>query len=417
MAILRNHDVFIKARADIQTKTTSGGLISILATVTAFILLLGQIYVYIFPQSIHTLHLSESTQFPMYALLDEQDPFQKRVYDIKGKIPLYFKITFLHMSCIDIDVKFNSQEIKGTDFSNHNIKPGSSSSSGYGFSSGGGGGNKKTNNNKSPAAASYSGRTTKPTIQKYKPKSIERRIIFGSEHTSEANLHTGKGCTLVGNMRVPIVAGSLSLTLSRQAWSDALNYFMSRSRLNELQRENDPRKNDYNMTHYIHEIRFGRKAGGIGFGFGFGLDTASSGFVDPPLKNKLNKIENEMNGIALEQIQIKLIPTIHSNPGIIATLFGQGSRPYYQMSVVDHTIQPETMVNSGSSGGGSQPGIGLSYDVTPLAVHINEDFGDNGGFFNFLSTLIGIVGGCFVTISLFAGCAIQSIQTVAKKMD
>lgn len=50
MAILRNHDVFIKARADIQTKTTSGGLISILATVTAFILLLGQIYVYIFPQ-------------------------------------------------------------------------------------------------------------------------------------------------------------------------------------------------------------------------------------------------------------------------------------------------------------------------------------------------------------------------------
>jgi len=406
MAILRNHDVFIKARADIQTKTTSGGLISILATVTAFILLLGQIYVYIFPQSIHTLHLSESTQFPMYALLDEQDPFQKRIYDIKGKIPLYFKITFLHMSCIDIDVKFNSQEIKGTDFSNHNIKPGSSSS-GYGFSSGGGGGNKKTNN-KSPAA--YSGRT-KPTIQKYKPKSIERRIIFGSEHTSEANLHTGKGCTLVGNMRVPIVAGSLSLTLSREAWSDALNYFMSRSRLNPLERDNDPRKNNYNMTHYIHEIRFGRKSGGI-----IGLDTSTSGgFVDPPLSNKLNLIENDMNGIALEQIQIKLIPTIHRNPGIFATIFGQGSRPFYQMSVVNHIIQPETMVNSG--GAGSQPGIGLSYDVTPLAVHINEDFGDNGGFFNFLSTMIGIVGGCFVTISLFAGCAIQSINSVAKKMD
>ena len=397
MAVLRNHDVFIKARADIQTKTSSGGLISLIASITAFILLLGQIYVYIFPQSIHTLHLSESIQFPMYAIVDDQDPFSKRLYDIKGKLPLYFKITFLHVSCKDLDVKFNSQEIEGTDLSGHKIK-----SSTSGFS-----GHSKKKNNKSPA---HTGRT-KPTIQKYKPKSIERRIIFGSEHTPEAHIHTGKGCTIVGNMRVPIVAGSLSLTLSRQAWSDALNYFMSRSRLNNgsEQRDNDPRKNDYNMTHYIHDIRFGRKGS-------IGVDTTSSGgFVDPPLTNKLNKIENEMNGIALEQIQIKLIPTIHRNPGIVATLFGQGSRPFYQMSVVNHIIQPETMVNSGGSS--SQPGIGLSYDVTPLAVHINEDFGDNGGFFNFLSTMIGIVGGCFVTISLFAGCAIQSINSVAKKMD
>merc|ERR1711907_374340 len=116
-------------------------------------------------------------------------------------------------------------------------------------------------------------------------------------------------------------------------------------------------------------------------------------------------------GIALENIQVKLIPTLNANPGILSQIFGSGSRPFYQMSVIDHTIQPETMVQSG--GTSSQPGIAVGYDVTPLAVHINE-YNIDGGFFSFLSTLIGIVGGCFVTVSLFANCAVKSVQAVAK---
>ena len=72
-------------------------------------------------------------------------------------------------------------------------------------------------------------------------------------------------------------------------------------------------------------------------------------------------------------------------------------------------------------GNSESPGIALGYDVMPLAVHINElgsgrdDSSD--GFFMFLSTLIGIVGGCFVTVGLFAGIAVKSVQAVAKKMD
>ena len=91
-----HYDVFVKARADIRNpKSTSGGIVTLLATSAAFTLLIGQIYFYVFqPNNVHTLHLSESQQFPM-KFQDEIDPFQQRSYDIQGKIPLYFKITFL----------------------------------------------------------------------------------------------------------------------------------------------------------------------------------------------------------------------------------------------------------------------------------------------------------------------------------
>lgn len=79
MPVLRNVDVFVKARADIRTQSTSGGLITLIAASTAFLLFFAQIYVYVFPNQTHTLHLSESTQFPMLAHHDSiTDPFQQR---------------------------------------------------------------------------------------------------------------------------------------------------------------------------------------------------------------------------------------------------------------------------------------------------------------------------------------------------
>jgi len=377
MAILRHHDVFVKARADIKTKSSAGGLVSVVATSAALLLLLCQVYTYVFPQSTqHTLHLNESRQLHMLATdkpLGHADPVQQQRKNRDTTIPLYLKITFVHVSCENFDVKLNSQIVEGDDFGMWTTPIS----------------NNKNKNKKKPV---------KKTIQKFKPKEKEYK----------------NGCTIVGNMRVPLVSGSLSLTLTKQAWSEALNYFMSRahmmSSLSDRHPENERQQNAYNMTHYIHEIRFGAKGG-------LGLTTSGKGFADTSglFENKLHVIENEMNGIALEQIQIKLIPTIHHNPGVVATLFGQGQRPFYQMSVVEHTIEPETMVSGGGSSG-SLPGIGLSYDITPLAVHINENSGESG-FFSFVSTLIGIVGGCFVTMSLFASCAVSSVQAVAKKMD
>lgn len=385
MPVLRSVDVFVKARADIRTQSASGGLVTLLATFTAFLLFCGQIYVYIFPTQSHTLHLSESTQFPMMAQ-DVVDPFQKRLYDIKGKIPLYFKVTFLHLSCDNLVVKLNSEMIHGDDYSGWS---GSSSSSG----------NKKKKRSRKNT-----------TIKRYVPRSAEVRQIFGSEHSAHAKAQSGRGCTLIGNMRVPIVAGNLGITMSKEKWMEAINYFMTHS--NQSPDEKDLKSsgtsNDFNTTNFVHEVRFGKKGSAASKGL------TSSGYT-PPLEGTLHHIENDLGGIALQEIMVKLIPTVHSNPGLFSQLFGSGNRPFYQMSVVDHTLKPETMVASG--GGAAMPGISLAYDVMPLAVHIDEAGGSDGGFLGFLSSMIGIVGGCFVTVGLFAGCAVKSVEAMAKKID
>ena len=381
MPVLRNVDVFVKARADIRTQSTSGGLITLIAASTAFLLFLGQVYFYAFPTQSHTLHLAESMQFPMLAG-DIVDPFQKRLYDIKGKIPLYFKITFLHTSCASLGVTFNGETVRGD------------THSGYAAS-------ERTTNNKK--------KNPSLTVKKYRPRTAELRKIFGSEHSTEARNHQGKGCTLTGNMRVPIVAGTLAITMTRDAWAEALNVIMTRSRMpKELMDSNTfGKETDFNSTHYIHEVRFGKKRSAAA------KRLTSSGYV-PPLEDRLRKVENDFYGVAKEEIQVKLIPTVHSNPGLLSQMFGGGNRPFYQMSVVEHMIQPETMMTQGS--GSAIPGVVLTYDVTPLAVHIDELNGD-GGFLAFLSSLIGIVGGCFVTVGLFAGCAVRSVEAVAKKID
>ena len=378
MPVLRNVDVFVKARADIRTQSTSGGLITLIAASTAFVLFLGQVYFYVFPSHSHTLHLAESMQLPMLAS-DVVDPFQKRLYDIKGKLPLYFKITFLHMPCSNLGVTFNGETIRGDDFSGYTAA--------------------EKRNNKKRANKNL-------TVKRYKPRSTELRKIFGSEHSQEAKKHQGRGCTLVGNMKVPLVAGNLAITMTRDAWVDAIRYIQTQPGAPK-ESETFGKGDNFNSTHYIHEVRFGKKRSVAAAG------VTSNGYV-PPLEDRLRKIENEFFAIGKEEIHVKLIPTVHSNPGLISTIFGGGNRPFYQMSVVEHLLRPETMMTQ--SGLSVLPGVVMTYDVTPLAVHIDELDGD-GGFLGFLSSLIGIVGGCFVTVGLFASCAVRSVEAVAKKID
>ena len=114
-------------------------------------------------------------------------------------------------------------------------------------------------------------------------------------------------------------------------------------------------------------------------------------------------VENDVGGIALANINVKLIPTKYT------TFFYTDDT--YQMSVTDHIVQPETMATQGSQ---FLPGMGLTYDFTPLAVH-HVQYRDN--LFVFISSLVSIVGGVFVTVSLVTGCLVHSAAAVAKKID
>ena len=361
MGVLRNVDVFVKPRADLRSKSATGGIITLVATSTAIVLFFAQIYLYIVGNPSHTLHLSESTQFPMLPQ-HTSDPFQSRAYDIKGKMSLKIHLTFLHIKCDDMEVKIN-----GSPLSSKN-------------------------------------KQGKDSIKARKPNPVEIKKIFGSDKSPEAIQHKGRGCTLTGTIRIPIVAGHVSVTLTRQAWTEALNHYMARARWTPEQKAQDIYKNDYNMTHYIHAIQFGKKLPSkVVYNSAGNNNKASKGAPHRPLENRIHVIENSMGGIALENIQVKLVPTVSSG------FFFE--EQYYQMSVVDHTIQPETMVSQGVT---MQPGLALTYDVTPLAVHHNEG---RDNFLVFLSSLVGIVGGCFVTMSLLTGCLVHSASAVAKKVD
>jgi hypothetical protein len=114
-------------------------------------------------------------------------------------------------------------------------------------------------------------------------------------------------------------------------------------------------------------------------------------------------IDNDSGGLALTQVSVKLVPTNYQTM--------MGSQDMYQLSVTDHIIQPETLATQGSQ---FLPGMAITYDFTALAVH-HVEWRDN--IFVFASSLISIVGGVFVTVSLFTGCLVHSAAAVAKKID
>jgi hypothetical protein len=60
------------------------------------------------------------------------------------------------------------------------------------------------------------------------------------------------------------------------------------------------------------------------------------------------------------------------------------------------------------------PGLNIHYDFNPIAVTHTES---RENFFVFVSSLIGIVGGVFVTVGLVSSAVVTSAQTVLKKQD
>jgi hypothetical protein len=201
------------------------------------------------------------------------------------------------------------------------------------------------------------------------------------------------GCTVTGTMQPYIVAGSLAICLSRAAWAEAAGFLSMAGHVvprsgggRDAQMERTLQQ--YNVSHYIHNIEFGQ---------------TFSKAADKPLQDVAHIIQNQFYGIAVAQTQVKLIPVSHQR------LFGQERS--YQQSVVDITIQPHTLVSHGVQ---QLPGLVVTYDFTPLMVHHTEG---RENILVFLSSLVSIVGGVYVTVKLLTGCLVHSAQAVTKKID
>ena len=267
------------------------------------------------------------------------------------RIPLRIHVTFPHLHCGALDYSHDGNSQSSGKFEHYHKAP-------------------------------FTLTKRKPTVQEYKTAALSG---FGS--VSGLNQKRSEGCTLLGTLHVPRVGGTISVSVSPDAWRRATSL---------LSFGVDPSGRDApdpfhgklpNVTHYVHDLTFGAP-------FPPGND---------PLRGARHVMDNG-SGVALANVAVKLVPTTYKRTFRMA-------QETYQASVSRHIVQPETLAAQRST---LLPGLLLSYDFTPLAVSHLES---RENWFVFLSSLVGIVGGVFVTVSLVSGCLVNSAQAVAKKMD
>ena len=346
MSGLRRYDAFVKTRPDMRTKSAVGGIITIVAATSALLLFVGQLIVYIRGSPTHSLHLAASKSIPIRPL--DLSPLQAKILDRIGTIPLQVRVTFPHIRCSRMDVIHDGLSLSSNELSKHH--PGHSIS------------------------------LRQPTVSEL--------ATISSKGTGREHFAPSKGCTADGEMRIPLVAGSLVVSLNSLAWTEVTSMLALR-RIEGNEASFKASMSQFNVTHYIHYIRFGDS---------FPLSN------DKPLEGRYNFIENKFGGVALEQIEVKLVPT-QLHRGILK------SKSMYQLSVTDHQVQPATLVAHGVP---QLPGLLVSYDFSPIAV---RHHGGRDNILVFLSSLISIVGGVFVTVGMLTSCLVHSAKAVAKKVD
>jgi hypothetical protein len=209
---------------------------------------------------------------------------------------------------------------------------------------------------------------------------------------STLGLNRQNSCTLEGNIQAPLVAGNVAITLTKHTWAEASSFLMVQASKMKPSSKDEPQPQQpalvspYNISHYIHSFQFGRLPPG----------------VVSPLQDHGHYIQEGLN---LEHVNVKLIPTLQSS------VFG-GSQfsGLFQPSVADHSVRQATLVMQGI-----MPGLSVTYDITPLAVR--QTLGREH-ILVFLSSLMSIVGGVFVSVSLITNCLVHATAAaVSKKID
>ena len=297
-----------------------------------------------------------------------------RPKDLLGhRIPLRVHVTFPHLVCNALDYAHDGNSLSSGKFEHYHKAP-------------------------------FTFTKRKPTVQEYKAA-----VISGYGAEKDIHKKRAQGCTLVGTLHVPVrlysltllfllqkqiklthsllqrVGGTLSISVSPDAWRRATSLLSFGV---DLSRDPDPFQGKLpNVTHFIHDMQFGAPF--------------------PPGDNPLSGAHHVMDngsGVALANVAIKLVPTTYKRTF-------HSAQETYQSSVARHIVQPETLAAQQSI---LLPGLLVTYDFTPLAVSHVES---HENWFVFLSSLVGIVGGVFVTVGLVSGCLVNSAHAVAKKID
>ncbi|KAL3821781.1 hypothetical protein ACHAXA_000280 [Cyclostephanos tholiformis] len=407
--LLRSYDAFAKPIDGIRERSVVGGYITLLALSSAMLLLLSELIVQFQVTTRHSLHLAESAPSLLfggrggdgggnggggkgghnYNDVVTGGGTNGRRGDDGHLVPLRLHVTFPHLDCSSIDYGHDGNAHSSGAFGRYHASP-------YAFVA------------RAPTPGEYL-RATVPGYDEYdyrresKSKSKSKSKVVGGGG--------GGGCTLLGTIRVPRVGGTLSVSVSPDAWRRAtslLSFGIDPSSSTLLLSGGMPDEDDErdpfaggrlpNVTHYVHDLTFG-------------APPTSSSSLPPGTINPLAGAHHVMDngsGVALASVSVKLVPTTYVRA---LWLFHRSPVRTYQASVSRHIVQPETLASQRSN---MLPGLFVTYDFTPLAIRHVES---RENWLVFLSSLVGIVGGAFVTVSAVSGCLVDSVQAVAKKMD
>ena len=361
------YDAFAKPVDGIRERSVAGGYITLLALASAFLLLLSQVIVQLQVTTRHSMHLADSVPSLLFDKLVGHGKNDKVKALVGHHIPLRLHVTFPHLECANIDYGHDGNTMSSGTFGHYHKTP-------YAFS------------------------TRKPTSREYLLATVpgydnndSKKKYGGGVGGADAIVGRSGGCTLLGTLHVPRVGGTLSVSVGPDAWRRATSMLAFGTDLFGGPGGGgapDPFAGRLpNVTHYIHDMTFGAPF--------------------PPGANPLAGAHHVMDngsGVALASVSVKLVPTTY-----VRTF--RAPRETYQASVSRHIVQPETLASQRST---MLPGLLVTYDFTPLAVRHVES---RENWLVFLSSMIGIVGGVFVSVSAVSGCLVDSVQAVAKKMD
>lgn len=376
--MFKGFNAFQRPIDGIRSRSSLGGVITLLAAAFALIMFLSQMFLYVKLDITHSLDIA-----PSFILNDLIIPTEGGI----GKILSNRKKTKMSPSMVQylnaiqensidifIDVTFPKLNCKALDYSLNGLK----------FSSG-----------------EYQKVNGPSKLKKRRPTEFEYAQATGTSTSGKSRqrlaslIGSENSCNVKGTITTRKIGGEFNIFMSQETFVEIGNLV----RMGIPIEKTDESTGGHNVSHYIHDIRFGETA--------HGLSNPLKGMYYDPDSIRIKDMNEKGTGVGLNQISVKLVPTKYKR-------FARRPKTAFQVSATNYNIQPAFLIQAMISRPGQiLPGLAIHYDFDPLQITQNEQ---RENIFVFLSSLIGIVGGVFVTVGLVSQVLINT-ASVVKKMD
>lgn len=243
---LRSFDATARPVDGLRNKSTSGGVITVMASGTALLLFLSQLFVYSRLETSQHFRMADSHTFDISAAAARR----ATVLKLRDGISIKVHVTFPYMKCVDLAVNIDGL-----------------------------------------------GESEMPMKERLLRRSPNRPELkkLGLGTTSSM------GCTLHGTLHVPRVGGSIGITVSQKAWMETTSIFRLMADLRAgTGSDMPPPRKMHNVTHYVHDIEFGTV---------FPIAPNPLHDTLNAFNNHFIGVSDESSGIGLCAVAVKLVHT------------------------------------------------------------------------------------------------------------